>query len=165
MSTLFRIFVIGAVALSIFGCEQVLAPRSRVERTIWPKPCQINTISPGSRVAAYTRAFVNRLSLEPEGEIHISILYDGIDHGKLRFTYPGGGHHLHPAQPGQSVLGHAVGFPYSIHVVAVENEELTYFLEPGQGCPELGSRLPETGPAPDESPIGHVVLRLDRRSS
>ena len=139
MKTLTTTLLLGLISLLAVGCERILAPQSRVERTLSPELCQPFTVAPGSRVAAYTRSFINRLSLEPEGEIHISIIYVGLYYGKLRFSYAGGGRHLHPpgrgaAEAGQIVRGHAIGFPYSIRIVSIEGEQLTYFLEPGQGC-------------------------------
>jgi hypothetical protein len=138
-----KIFLLmGSASLLIFGCE-MFAPESREERTVSPELCQPKTVSPGSRVATYTRSFIVQPSLEPEGEIHIIINYAGLSHGKLRFTYDGEGHHLHPpgtgpAEANQVVWGHNVGFPYSIRVVAISGEKLTYYLEPAQGCPEPG---------------------------
>ena len=136
-----KIFLLmGCASLLIFGCE-IFAPESREERTVSPELCQPNTVSPGSRVASYTRSFIVQPSSEPEGEVHIIINYAGLSHGKLRFTYDGRGHHLHPpgtgpAEANQVVWGHNVGFPYSIRVVAISEEKLTYILEPAQGCPE-----------------------------
>jgi hypothetical protein len=140
MAGLKKFLLMGCASLLIFGCE-IFSPESREKRTVSPELCQSNTISPGSRVATYTRSFIVQPSSEPEGEIHIIINYAGLSHGKLRFTYDGKGHHLHPpgtgpAEANQVVWGHNVGFPYSIRVVAISGEKLTYFLEPAQGCPE-----------------------------
>ena len=144
MKALLKTMLVGFAVLLTSGCEAVLAPQTRVERTVSPELCQPHRVPPGARVASYTRSFVDRLSLEPEGEIHISINYGGLYYDKLRFTYSGGGHHLHPqgsgrAEAGQIVWGHNIGFPFAIRIIEIDQEELTYLLEPGQGCPETSA--------------------------
>ena len=112
-----------------------------VKREHTPSRCRLFSIGPDRTVA--TEKIFDRESGARRGGRNFR--YVGLEDDKLifeeRWWYLTSdkyvSEHDAPAKPDTVLKSHEIGFAYSIRIVSIEGEDITYYLEPAQGCPEL----------------------------
>ena len=130
-ATLFAAIAVLAVA----GCTVW------VKREHTPSRCRLFSIGP-DRTVATEKIFDRESGARRGGQ---SFRYVGLKDDKLMFeerrwyltsdVYVS--EHDAPAKPDTVLESHDIGFAYSIRIVSIEGEDITYYLEPAQGCSEL----------------------------
>lgn len=81
------------------------------------------------------------LTRKPSETIHDNAYYAALENHRLIF----GERHLFddvtfysiPAKPGEVLEHEGTEFPYTIRVVSIADKNVTLYLEPDEGCPDL----------------------------